>query len=183
MTMIVFPLVMLLSCSSAHTNAEISSSFSTQVSEIAAEIEIQAAEEEAEAAETETDSVEDEVVETTTEIEESSEDLSEDSEQINMEQETTYDYSVSPSEFMVQGVVYADGFTYTWYSENVLPGGGLDIPGRYTSEVGYVCDGAGYIVVASCDLDYGTVLETPFGMAKVYDICPESGIIDVYVSW
>ena len=174
---------MALGCGSAHTSAEINSSFSKQVSEIAAEIEIQAAEEEAEAAETETDSVEDEVEETTTEIEESSEDLSEDSEQINIEQETTYDYSVSPSEFMVQGVVYADGFTYTWYSENVLPGGGLDIPGRYTSEAGYVCDGAGYIVVASCDLDYGTVLETPFGMAKVYDVCPESGIIDVYVSW
>lgn len=183
MTMIVFPLVMLLSCSSAHTNVEISSSFSTQVSEIAAEIEIQAAEEEAEAAETETDSVEDEVEETTTEIEESSEDLSEDSEQINMEQETTYDYSVSPLEFMVQGVVYADGFTYTWYSENVLPGGGLDIPGRYVNEGGYVCDENGYICVASCDFEYGTILETPFGMAKVYDVCPESGIIDVYVSW
>lgn len=172
---------MLLGCSPVPTSTEICSSFSTQVSEIAVEIEIQAAE--AKAAETETDSVEDEVVDTTDEIEESSEDLSEDSEQVNMEQETTYDYYVSPSEFMVQGVIYADGITYTWYSENVLPGGGLDIPGRYTNEAGYVCDGAGYIVVASCDFSYGTVLETPFGMAKVYDICPVSGIVDVYVSW
>ena len=180
---------MALGCGPAHTSAEINSSFSKQVSEIAAEIEIQAAEDEAKAeaeakaAETETDSVEDEVEETTDEIEESSEDLSEDSEQINMEQETTYDYYVSPSEFMVQGVIYSDGIEYTWYSENVLPGGGLDIPGRYVNEGGYVCDENGYICVASCDFEYGTVLETPVGMAKVYDICPVSGIVDVYVSW
>ena len=183
MTMIVFPLVMALGCGPAHTSAEINSSFSKQVSEIAAELEIQAAEDEAAEAETETDLAEDEVVETTTEIEESSEDLSEDSEQVNTEQETTYDYYVSPSEFMVQGVIYADGIEYTWYSENVLPGGGLDIPGRYVNEGGYVCDENGYICVASCDFEYGTVLETPVGMAKVYDICPVSGIVDVYVSW
>ena len=91
--------------------------------------------------------------------------------------------SISPSEFQVQGVVYANGVKYTWYSEKVLPGGGLNIPGRHVDGNGYVCDGDGYICVASCDYPQGTVLDTPFGPAKVYDVCPTSGIVDIYVSW
>lgn len=91
--------------------------------------------------------------------------------------------TVSAEEFMVQGVVYYNGMEFTWYSENVLPGGGLDIPGRHSDENGYICDCDGYICVASCDYEYGTVLDTPFGYAKVYDVCPVSGIVDVYVSW
>lgn len=90
---------------------------------------------------------------------------------------------VSPSEFRTQGVIYANGIQYTWYSEKVLPGGGLNIPGRHVDGNGYVCDGDGYICVASCDYAQGTVLSTPFGPAKVYDVCPTSGIVDVYVSW
>ena len=93
------------------------------------------------------------------------------------------DCYVSSSDFMVQGVIYENGIKYTWYSENVLPGDGLDIPGRHTDYNGYVCDCDGYICVASCDYSYGTILSTPFGMAKVYDVCPISGIVDVYVSW
>lgn len=90
---------------------------------------------------------------------------------------------VSPSEFRTQGVIYANGIKYTWYSEKVLPGGGLNIPGRHVDGNGYVCDGDGYICVASCDYAQGTVLSTPFGPAKVYDVCPTGGIVDVYVSW
>lgn len=90
---------------------------------------------------------------------------------------------VSPSELRTQGVIYANGIKYTWYSEKVLPGGGLNIPGRHVDGNGYVCDGDGYICVASCDYPQGTVLSTPFGPAKVYDVCPTSGIVDVYVSW
>lgn len=99
------------------------------------------------------------------------------------EDEYYYETSVSAEEFMIQGVVYYNGLEFTWYSENVLPGGGLDIPGRHSNESGYICDCDGYICVASCDYEYGTVLETPFGYAKVYDVCPVSGIVDVYVSW
>lgn len=90
---------------------------------------------------------------------------------------------VSASDFMVQGVVYYNGLQFTWYSEKVLPGGGLDIPGRHANDSGYICDCDGYICVASCDYSYGTVLDTPFGAAKVYDVCPTSGIVDVYVNW
>lgn len=90
------------------------------------------------------------------------------------------------SNFQQAGVVYHDGVRYTWYSENVLPGGGLDelnSNGRSVSSEGYVIDGDGYISVASSDHEIGIVLDTPFGMAKVYDSGCESGTIDVYTSW
>ena len=89
--------------------------------------------------------------------------------------------------FMEAGVVEDNGRTYTWYSERVLPGGGLDelnANGRTVNESGYVVDGDGYIAVASpwgAD-GIGTVIETPFGMAKVYDAC-EGDSYDVYTSW
>ena len=80
-------------------------------------------------------------------------------------------------------MVYDDGTMYTWYSENVLPGGGLDIPGRSVNEDGYVVDGDGNLCVASSDYDKGTVLDTPFGTAVVYDSGCASGTVDVYTSW
>lgn len=89
---------------------------------------------------------------------------------------------ITPEQFKRQGVVYADGFKWTWYSERVLPGRGLNIPGRY-SDGNYVRDGEGYIVLASRDLKKGDIIDTPFGRGKVYDYCPTSGVIDVYVSW
>lgn len=94
----------------------------------------------------------------------------------------TESVSITPEQFRKMGVVYADGFKWTWYSERVLPGQGLNIPGRY-SDGNYVRDGDGNIVLASCDYLKGTVLNTPFGRGKVYDYCPTSGVIDVYVSW
>jgi len=88
------------------------------------------------------------------------------------------------SEFQYLGEVYYDGWRWTWYSENVLPGGGLDIPGRYVDENLFVCDGDGYICLASSTLPYGTVLETPFGKyGKVYDSGCDEGTVDVYVSF
>ena len=77
------------------------------------------------------------------------------------------------------------GYTYTYYSENVLPGGGLDIPGRHVGDEGYVCDGDGNICIASDDLPYGTVVDVPFGngTAVVYDCGSGHGNLDVYVSW
>lgn len=112
---------------------------------------------------------------------------------------TTSDYAESPQtssyqnyssyngNFQSAGVVYGDdGTRYTWYSQNVLPGGGLtelNENGRYVDENGYVRDGDGYIAVASSDHEQGTVLDTPFGAAKVYDSGCDSGTIDVYTDF
>lgn len=93
---------------------------------------------------------------------------------------------ISAAEFQWMGVVEDENHFYTWYSERVLPGGGLtelNENGRH-SEGGFVKDGDGYIAVASCDYEKGTVLETPFGQAKVYDTgYLQPGQIDVYTSF
>lgn len=92
---------------------------------------------------------------------------------------------ITADEFRFQGVVYEGATRYTWYSQSILPGGGLDelnTNGRHV-EGGYVVDGDGYIAVASSDHEKGTVLDTPFGAAKVYDTGCASGTIDVYVGW
>lgn len=84
-------------------------------------------------------------------------------------------------EFMNMGVINWGGHRWTYYSETVLSGGGLNIPGRHVSG-GYICDADGYIVLASCDYAKGTVVSTPFGRSgKIYDYCPTSGTLDVYV--
>ena len=95
--------------------------------------------------------------------------------------------TMSASDFQYQGVIEDGGRTYTWYSELVLPGEGLDElngNGRTVNESGYVIDGDGYIAVASpygAD-EIGTIIETPFGMAKVYDYC-ENDSYDIYTRW
>lgn len=90
------------------------------------------------------------------------------------------DYSFD--ELIWMGVIYWGDYRWTYYSESVLPGGGLNIPGRYTDETGFVCDGNGYICLASSDLGYGTIVSTPFGrMGCVYDSGCPSGTLDVYV--
>lgn len=92
---------------------------------------------------------------------------------------------ISASEFQWLGVVEDDGVRYTWYSQNVLPGGGLDelnANGRHV-EGGYIVDGDGYIAVASSDYEKGTVIDTPFGTAKVYDTGCASGTVDVYTNF
>lgn len=98
-----------------------------------------------------------------------------------------YDTSdgISAAEFQWMGVVEEDGVRYTWYSQNVLPGGGLNelnANGRHV-EGGFVVDGDGYIAVASSDYAMGTVVDTPFGEAKVYDTGCASGTIDVYTNF
>lgn len=89
-----------------------------------------------------------------------------------------------PSEFQWLGVLNYDGWNWTYYSERVLPGPGLNIPGRHTNEDGYVCDEDEYICLASVDLDQGTIVKTPLGYyGKVYDTgCPH-GTLDVYTNW
>lgn len=91
-------------------------------------------------------------------------------------------YSASDLRFM--GEIYSGGYRWTWYSQNVLPGGGLNIPGRHVDENGYVCDGNGRICLASGDYGYGTVVPTPFGKEGcVYDSGCDSGTLDVYVDF
>lgn len=87
-------------------------------------------------------------------------------------------------QFKVLGVVYFNGWRWTWYSERVLPGGGLSIPGRHGDENGFICDENDYICLASMNLDKGTVIDTPFGkQGKIYDYCETNGTVDVYVNW
>jgi hypothetical protein len=92
----------------------------------------------------------------------------------------------SPSEFQNTGVIDWGGYEWTYYSELILPGEGLDIPGRYTTEDGYVCDGDGYVVLAA-DLDMlprYSIVDTPFGCTgKVYDTGCSYGTFAVYVGW
>ena len=85
-----------------------------------------------------------------------------------------------------RGGVYNNPYTglkETWYSQRVLPGGGLDIPGRHVNDEGFVCDKDGYICVASSTYPKGTIIETSRGMGKVYDSGCKPGILDVYVNW
>ena len=85
-------------------------------------------------------------------------------------------------DFMLRGVVYWNGYKFTYYSEKVLPGGGLRIPGRHVNADGYVADEEGYIVLAG-DAPMGSVFETPFGYkGKIYDRGTSGNHLDVYIS-
>ena len=90
----------------------------------------------------------------------------------------------SANKFKNLGVVYWNGWKWTWYSQRVLPGGGLRIPGRHVDNNGYVCDGNNYICLASSTLPYGTVINTPFGkQGKIYDTGCATDTVDVYVDF
>ena len=84
-----------------------------------------------------------------------------------------------------QGVIADGDYQYTWYSQRVLPGGGLDIDGRHVSDEGYVVDAQERIVVASSDLAYGTEIDVPFGNGKaiVLDSGCDSGTLDIYTDF
>ena len=104
-----------------------------------------------------------------------------------------YDYSYADSnsngiytasQFKSMGVLDWGGWHWTWYSQNVLPGGGLDIPGRYIDSSGFVCDGDGYICLAASSLSKGSIVSTPFGKdGKVYDSGCAVGTVDVYTNF
>lgn len=90
----------------------------------------------------------------------------------------------SAAYFKRQGVLYYNNWRWTYYSEKVLPGPGLKIPGRHNDENGYVCDENNYICLASSTLSKGTVVNTPFGkQGKVYDSGCAADTLDVYVNW
>ena len=82
-----------------------------------------------------------------------------------------------------KGVVYFNGHRETYYSQKVLPGHGLNIPGRHVASDGTIRDKDGYICVASSDYPKGTVVQTSLGPGKVYDTGCPSGTIDIYTDW
>lgn len=78
-------------------------------------------------------------------------------------------------------------YSYTWYSQRVLPGRGLKIPGRHVDSQGYVCDKDNYIVVGSSRANKRKkmIVATPFGkFGKCYD-CGAMGskAFDIYTAW
>ena len=100
------------------------------------------------------------------------------------EPEESFDAIYSASYFRRMGVIDWNGWRWTWYSENVLPGGGLNIPGRHVDENGFIRDGDGYICLASSTLSKGCVVSTPFGgEGKIYDSGCDANVLDTYVSW
>lgn len=84
-----------------------------------------------------------------------------------------------------KGVKNFNGNRETWYSERVLPGEDLNIPGRHVADDGTIRDENGYVCVAAAEnyMSYGTVLLTSRGPAKVYDCGCAFGTIDIYVNW
>ncbi len=84
-----------------------------------------------------------------------------------------------------RGAIFYNGHRETYYSEKVLPGNGLRIPGRHVAEDGTIRDADGYICVAAdpAFMGKGSVLITSLGPAKVYDSGCAYGTIDIYVSW
>ena len=84
-----------------------------------------------------------------------------------------------------KGAIYFNGHKETYYSQRVLPGTGLRIPGRHVADDGTIRDGDGYISVAANPsfMSKGTILITSLGPAKVYDTGCSHGIIDIYVNW
>lgn len=78
--------------------------------------------------------------------------------------------------------------SWTWYTQRILPGRGLKIPGRHVDKNGFVCDKNDYIVLAS-SIGYKKqkkILPTPFGkFGKVYDTNGTWNYNwrDVYTNW
>lgn len=94
------------------------------------------------------------------------------------------DMIYSASDLKFRGAINWGGWRWTWYSQNVLPGGGLSIPGRHVDENNYICDENGYICLASGSLAKGTVVDTPFGkQGKIYDCGCAANTLDVYTNF
>ncbi len=80
------------------------------------------------------------------------------------------------------GIIHWGGYRFTWYSQRVLPGGGLRIPNRHVNGAGFVCDGDGYIVAATA-MGRGTVGNSPWGAWKSYDTGVSGNTVDLYTNW
>ena len=88
---------------------------------------------------------------------------------------------VTLEQFISRGAIAWGGYKFTYYSQQVLPGAGLNIPGRHVNAGGFVSDAAGYIVLAGA-APMGTVYDTPFGyQGKIYDRGTKGNHLDVYI--
>ncbi|WP_312543034.1 LysM domain-containing protein [Enterococcus sp.] len=83
----------------------------------------------------------------------------------------------------VDGINYYNGVRESYYSQKVLPGGGLSIPGRHVASDGTIRDADGYIVVASDNQAKGSTGQSSLGAYKVYDTGVGHSGIDVYTNW
>ena len=93
-------------------------------------------------------------------------------------------YTVTDAHDLLNGqgrAVDSDGTTYTYYNHDI-GNGPLDIPGENFDSDGVSHDGDGYIVVAADGYNYGDVIDTPYGEAKVYDKGSGYGNIDLYTN-
>ena len=106
------------------------------------------------------------------------------------------DYGISLStvtfnDFMTKGVINENEKIFTYYSEKVLPGKGLKIPGRHT-DGGFVRDKDNFVVLAAgSNISKGTVIDLPIldknknqVKGKVYDTIPNPRSkhhFDVYI--
>ena len=62
---------------------------------------------------------------------------------------------------MTKGVINENEKIFTYYSEKVLPGKGLKIPGRHT-DGGFVRDKDNFVVLAAgSNISKGTVIDLP----------------------
>ena len=84
-----------------------------------------------------------------------------------------------------KGAINYDGHRETYYSQKVLPGTTLKIPGRHVADDGTIRDEEGYICIAASTsyLSKGSVVKTSLGPAKVYDSGCAYGTIDIYTNW
>lgn len=103
--------------------------------------------------------------------------------QIVIQQSITANNSGGPKLTKSAGKIIYNGHIETWYSQRVLPGGGLNIPGRHVAADGTIRDKDNYICVASDTLPKGTTIMTSLGMGKVYDTGVGHSGIDIYTDW
>lgn len=83
----------------------------------------------------------------------------------------------------VDGINYYNGVKESYYSQKVLAGGGLNIPGRHVAADGTIRDADNYIVVASDTQAKGSTGQSSLGAYKVYDTGVGHSGIDVYTNW
>lgn len=114
--------------------------------------------------------------------EEANRKLAEESTQQRYEENIVQDTTSSNIDLRSAGIVNWGGYIFTWYSQNALPGGGLNIPGRHVNSSGFVCDESGFIVAATA-FGYGTTGNSPWGAWKSYDTGVSGNTIDLYTNW
>ena len=81
------------------------------------------------------------------------------------------------------GRIPFNGHQETWYSQKVLPGGGLNIPGRHVGKDSFVMDKDKFICVATTLVKMNKEIKTSCGKGKRYDTCPTPNLVVLYTDW